>query len=216
MTRRFAVLAVLAVLASTSLSFTVVTCRAQWVDVSSEGGVHVWTPFVRVHVDPNGGTSVRAPFTAVDVPGRAYPDAHAPIIIEQTPSSLPSTQELAAMDDDAIWQLLRATADRLHERLARFDTGATWQRYLQLPEEALNDQFASPSERRDALTQLLDRFRYVTSERQYAKISDLSAFATMRAVLTEVVSRSNASAAAVNVSDEELPIPRPDGSSSDK
>ncbi len=215
MSRRLAFLPVLCALTGTTMSFTAPTCRAQWVDVSREGGVYVRAPFVRVHVDAYGGTSVRAPFTAVDVPGRRYPVAQSPLVIERrvVRPSLPRTQELAVMDDVALWQTLRLTADRLHERLGRFDTGASWQRYLRLPEEVLTESPAGSHERRDALTKLLERFRYVTTDRQYARIADLPAFAAMRAALTEVVSRPDSSPAAGDVPDEELPMPPPDRSS---
>jgi hypothetical protein len=211
MSRRRAFLVAIVAPLGAILSFTASTCHTQWVDVSNDGGVYVRAPFVRVHVDRYGGTSVRAPFTAVDVPGRGYPDAQLPIVIERVQPSSSSAQELAVMDDEALWELLRATAERLHERLARFDTGDSWQRYLQLPDGVLSDSSSDSRQRLDALTKLLDRFRHVTREPRYAKISGLAAFDQMQAALTEAVSRPDVPAAVGNITDEELPPPQSDG-----
>jgi hypothetical protein len=117
------------------------------------------------------------------------------------------------MDDEALRQFLHSTADQLRVRLSRFNTGASWQRYLQLPEGALADPSWDSPDRRDALTELLGRFRYITSEPQYERIADLPAFAAMRDALTELASRTDASPRTGNVPDEELPMPAPDRSS---
>jgi len=215
MSRKLAFLTALCVLAGTNLSFTATVCRAQWVDVSTDGGVHVRAPFVRVYVDPYGGTSVRAPFTAIGVPGRGFPSAEPPVVIERRVAqpSLLSAQELKVMDDASFWQFLRSTADRLHERLGRFDTGASWQSYLRLPDELLINSSSGPHERRNAVAELLERFRYVATEPRYERIAKLSAFTAMQAILTELVSRLDAPSAAGVVPDEELPMPEPDRSS---
>jgi hypothetical protein len=213
MSRRRNSPAVLLALIGTSLSSAAATCRAQRVDVSEDGGVHVWAPFVRVHVDPYGGTSVRAPFTAVEVPGRGYPHFAEQLAVEQP---VLSAQELSVMDDETLMHYLRATADRLHWRLDRFNTGESWQKYFRLPEDVLVVSAPDSRELRDALVKLLDRIRYVAGEPRYAKISNLAAFAEMQAVLAEFVSRPKASAAAGKESDEELPLPQTDRSSRDR
>ena len=209
MSRKLAYLIVMCATAGATLSFTGGTCRAQWVEISTDGTVYVRAPFVRVYVDPYGGTSVRAPFTAVDVPGRGYPYAQPPEVIEhrllQPP--LPSAQEPAVMDDEALWQFLSSTANRLHERLGRFNTGASWQKYLRLTDEVLMGSSLNPHERRVALTELLSRFHYVATEPRYERIANLPAFIAMRAALTEVVSRLEASPAGGEPHDEELPMP---------
>src|SRR5688572_6673342 len=111
MSRKFAFLIVMCAAAGATLSFTVSACRAQSVDISTDGGVYVRAPFVRVYVDPYGGTSVRAPFTAVDVPGRGYPYAMSPAANDRRvlQPSLASSPELAVMDDGALWQFLSST-----------------------------------------------------------------------------------------------------------
>jgi len=214
MSRELTYLIVMCALVGSTLSFTAGTCRAQWVEVSTDGGVYVRAPFVRVYVDPYGGTSVRAPFTAVDVPGRGHPYALPPTVIERRVMEpvLPMAQELAVMDDKALWRFLSSTANRLHERLGRFDTGTSWQRYLRLPEEVLTDSSSNLHERRDALTDLLGRFRYVASEPRYERIANLPTFTAMQDALTEAVSRLDASVGG-DVSDEELPMPASERSS---
>lgn len=212
MPRKVTVLAVLCILGGPVVSFTTSTCWAQRVRVSRGGGVHVRAPFVRVDVDPYGGVSVRAPFTAVDTRGRPYHPAPPPVVLERRIErpTLPTASELAALDDEALLRTLRSNADRLHEHLGRFDTGATWHRYLRLPEEVLADNSAGLTERREAAAKLLERFRHVTTERQYAMIAQLPAFAATEAALTELVSRLDQSPAASGTPSEELPMPQPD------
>ena len=211
MSRELTYLIVMCALVGSTLSFTASTCRAQWVEVSTDGGVYVRAPFVRVYVDPYGGTSVRTPFTAVDVPGRGYQSCAASGSYRATryAAFFAQAQELTAMDDESLWRFLSSTANRLHERLGRFDTGASWQRYLRLPEEVLTDSSSNLHERRDALTDLLGRFRYVATEPRYERIANLPTFTAMQAALTEVVSRLDASPAGDDMSDEELPMPAP-------
>jgi hypothetical protein len=215
MSRKLAYLIVMYAIVGAMLSYTAGTCRAQWVEVSTDGGVYVRAPFVRVYVDPYGGTSVRAPFTAVDVPSRGHPYAQPPAVIERRvlQPSVPKAQELTVMDDEALWRFLSSTANRLHERLGRFDTGASWQRYLRLPDEVLTDSSSNLHERRDALAKLLGRFRYVATEPRYERITNLPTFTAMQTALMEVVSRLDASTAGGDVSDEELPMPVPERSS---
>lgn len=191
--------ALLCVLAGLSVSLTAATCSAQRVRVGD--GVHVRAPFVRVDVYPYGGVSVRAPFTAVDIPDRVYYDE--PRFVEL----FPSDSELAAMDDAELGQALRSISARLHERLSRFDTGASWQRYLRLPETA----FAySSSERREALVKTLDRFDHVASDPQYSMVARLPALVAMQAALTEALSRLDKSPTAGDSPSEDLPLPAPD------
>ena len=215
MPRKLTCLPLLCTLVGMILSFTNTRCLAQWVDISREGGVYVRAPFVRVYVDPYGGTSVRAPFTAIDVPGRRFPDVQPPGVIERrvVQPSFPRVQEFQAMGDETLRQFLRSTADRLYVRLSRFNTGASWQTYLQLPEEVLTDSSWVSHHRRDALKELLGRFQYIASEPKYERIADLPAFIAMQAALTETVSRLDASSAAGGLPDEELPTPDPNRSS---
>jgi hypothetical protein len=211
MTRNVTGLAALCIGGCLAVAILAGTSRAQWVSVGP-GGVHVRAPFVRVDVGRYGGVSVRAPFTAIDTRGRYYPYGPPPIIIERrlAPPPLPTAAELAAMDDDRLRQSFASTADRLHARLSRFDTGATWQRYLLRLTDASRADFSSgaaaPGE---AIVEMLDRFRFVSSEPRYSMIAELPAFMAMQSVLTEMESRLNQSGRA-NSAVEELPLPRPE------
>jgi hypothetical protein len=176
---------------------------SQPVSVNLSGGVHVRAPFVSVDVYPGGGVSVRAPFTAVDVGGRSYVVGR-PVVVEP---SLPTPQALAAMDDEAVWRSLRNASLRLNQRLSRFDTGATWQRYLRLPDELVSGSAADADQRRAAAAELQERFGEVAANARYRKIADLPAFAAMQAVLTEMVSRPPGASSASGASAEELPPP---------
>jgi hypothetical protein len=151
---------------------------------------------------------VRAPFAAVDVPGRAYYGEPIPVILEPqfVERAFPTAAELAAMSEVELEQALRSIAARLHDRLARFDTGSTWQRYLRLPEEALAD---SPAAQRDVIANTLNRFYRVASDPQYPMIARLPAFAAMEAALTEALSRWEEGAAPAGTV-EDLPLPAPE------
>ena len=186
--------------------------HAQWVSVGG-GGVHVTAPFVRVDVGPYGGVSVRAPFTAIDSPGRYYPYGPPPVIIERRMArpSFPTAAELAAMDDETLRQTLGSTADRLHVRLSRFNTGATWQRYLlRFTDETIADFSPGAGGSGEAAAELLERFRFVDSDPQYQMIATLPAFVAMQSILIEMESRLNQPGGASDVSTEELPLPQPE------
>jgi hypothetical protein len=210
MTRHSAAIALLSALSGVIFFATATPGFAQrvWVD---GGGVRVRAPFVRVDVGPYGGVSVRAPFAAVDVPPRAYyyeSDYGAPYIIERrvVEPSFPTAAELTAMDADQLNQALRNISQRLHDRLARFDTGPTWQVYLQLSSEAV-DASIPADERTAALAKLLDRFHKVAADPQYPMISGLPAFTAMAAALNEAVSRPDGMSPDATM--EDLPLPMP-------
>lgn len=192
------------------LAFTVVTvCAAsfacaQGVQVSVADGIHVRAPFVSVDVFPGGGVSVRAPYAAVDVRGSLYAIPQQAATIE---TAVPTPQALAALDDESLWRALRNTSLRLNERLRRFDTGATWQRYLRLPDELVSGSAANVEDRRLAAIGLQARFAAVADDGRYRKIADLAAFRSIQALLTEIASRSSEADARGNVSAEELPPP---------
>jgi hypothetical protein len=181
------------------------------------GGVHVRAPFVRVDVGPYGGVSVRAPFTAIDIPPDYYYEPY-PVVIEErvVEPAFPTASEMAAMDDGQLQNALVAIDERLERRLDRFNTGETWQRYLQLPPAAV-DATVDPAIRREALVKLLEKFHRVTADPQYPMIASLPAFVAMQDVLTEIISRPEGGGPRPNVSPkgrtvepEELPLPAPE------
>jgi hypothetical protein len=186
------------------------TSRAQIVDVSP-GGVHVRTPFVSVDVFRGGVVHVRAPYTAVDVGGRPYDNGPPPYVVGRpiSPVPLPTAQELAAMDADALRQSVRLAAERLHYRLNRFNTGYTWQRYLRVPDEVLADASSGDEQYQLAITNWLQRFRKISDEPQYRRIAELPEFVAMQALLSEAASRSIGSSSASAGRPEDLPPPTP-------
>jgi len=176
--------------------------EAQLVRVRRGGGeVHVRAPFVRVDVWPGGATSVRAPFTAVDSPGRVYVGPRGRLlgpygrqaVVQARP--FPSKQDLAAMDDVALFATLRDVSMRLNLRLARLNTGAGWQRYLALSEEALGGPASEsnaglpPTIRVDLLQNALVRFDRTAENPEYLKIATLPSFVATQATLRKVVER---------------------------
>jgi hypothetical protein len=183
-------------------------CQAQWVHVTQGGGVHVRAPFVRVDVYEDGGVSVRAPFTSVDTPGRrSYRVERRAFIEPQMVAPEWSTAgELAGMDDETLRQTLRLNAARLDQSLGRFDTGATWQRYLRLPEDSLNESLIEPDKQNATLSKTRSRFRFVAANPDYTMIARLPAFRATQNALDEMVSRLENSAAPRS-SGEELPLP---------
>jgi hypothetical protein len=160
---------------------------------------------VRVDVGPYGGVSVRAPFAAVDVPPRGYYERSD---VERRIPAFPSAGDLARMDDEQLDQALRSIAQSLHDRLNRFNTGDTWQRFLRLPDEIVNP--ATPhDERTAALTAHLDRFRKIAADPQYSMIAQLPAFVAMEAALSEALSRPETNRSRPGVTTEDLPLPPP-------
>lgn len=193
---------------SVLLTPTPVVAQRVWVG-GGGGGVRVRAPFVRVDVDPYGGVSVRAPFTAVDVPPRGYyePVYGPPIYTESRAMEpqFPNAADLAAMSDEQIQQALPAIAQNLHDRLGRFDTGDTWQRYLRLGEEA-TDPSAPLDARTAAIATLLERFRKIAADPRYSMIARLPAFTAMEAALNEALSRPKDEATGP-AKTEDLPLP---------
>ncbi len=110
------------------------------------------------------------------------------------------------MNSQELSQALVEISRSLHARLSRFNTGATWQRYLHLPDEVVNATIP-PEERIDRLALLLDRFHKIAADPQYPMIARLPAFHAMVTALNEAVARSLDSAEPSNTSAEDLPLP---------
>lgn len=191
-------------------SLSATSCEAQRVWVGG-GGVRVRAPFVRVDVGPYGGVSVRAPFAAVDVPPDGYYEPGPPVIVERryAEPTYATAADFAAMDEEQLNRALQGISQSLHDRLNRFDTGQTWQRYLRLPESAV-DASLPATERTAALATLLERFRKVTANPQYSMIARLPAFIAMEAALNEAVSRPQAPLTPPQSTQEDLPLPAPE------
>lgn len=188
--------------------------RAQGVWVGG-GGVRVRAPFVRVDVGPYGGVSVRAPFAAVDLPPRGYYEDEdyypSPRVLDRrvVEPAYPTAADFAVMGTDELHQAIRSISHDLHRRLDRFDTGESWQRYLQLSDDAVSPS-VSPEERLAALATMLERFQRVAAEPQYSMISRLPAFQAMEAALNEAFVRSDSANSPGDATVEDLPLPAPE------
>ena len=190
-----------------TVGLSVPSGRAQWVDVSPGGGVQVRAPFVSVDVYPHGGVSVRAPYATVDVGGRPRCDISQSFAVEpqiaQPP--LPTSEALAALDDETLRQTIRMTAARLRSRLAGYRTGYMWQQYLRPPD----DVFSSTTDDETyhaAVAKLLQRFQRIAADPQYTKLAQFREFVAMEDALTEASARQSGSASAAG-RPEELPTP---------
>jgi hypothetical protein len=130
---------------------------------------------------------------------------------------LPTDAALRAMDDSALLNAAVNVTQQLDSDLARFDTGAQWRSFLELPADALppptNNQVTLGSA---SLRQTLARFDKIASDSGYGMISELESFDASRSALAEVVRRfgsrpSTVAPAASPVAEpgaiEELPIP---------
>jgi hypothetical protein len=104
-----------------------------------------------------------------------------------------SATQIAALDDGALLNELLRVAARLDVDVSRFSTGALWQTYLRLPDDAL------PPPTEDGRVELgltsivatLERLHSVAGDPAYSMISNLPSFAAMQAALDEVALRAS-------------------------
>jgi hypothetical protein len=131
---------------------------------------------------------------------------------------LATPQQLAALDDGSLLNAVLAATAQLDADLGRFDTGAGWQKYLRLPEEALPPPTADGQVLLDfaAIEATLVRFDSVAANPKYGMIAEVPSFAATQAALGEVLQRYAAAAQAVAgpqlaspAGAEELPLPTP-------
>jgi hypothetical protein len=127
---------------------------------------------------PYGGAMTRYAARPVTVPGYA------------TGQVLPTADELRSMDDSSLLNAIVTLRVQLDAELNRFDTAATWQNYLGLPEDAL----PPASEGRvvlgiASLAETLKRFDLTATNPNYVQISGLPSFVSMHAALAELVGR---------------------------
>jgi hypothetical protein len=135
----------------------------------------------------------------------------------------PTATDLANLDDARLLAALADISNRLDARLARYKTGAGWQRYLRLPEEILaplgfsshEDQETLQS-KQETLRETLTRFEQVANNADFRIIARQPGFVATLAALREVATRLDhgytvtptASTAASN-EQEVLPTPEP-------
>ncbi len=147
---------------------------------------------------------------------RATIDAFPPAAPQGVDRSFPTAEQLAAFDDGSLLNAVLDIMAQLDADVGQFDTGATWQRYFRLPDDAL------PPPSRDghvvlgfnSIKSTLDRLDSVAANPEYPMISGLPSFAAAQLALAEVVNRFGAAAGQGGVADartgaEELPAPTP-------
>jgi hypothetical protein len=139
---------------------------------------------------------------------------------DQYAVQLASPEQLAALDDGSLLNAVLAATAQLDADLGRFATGAGWQKYLRLPEEALPPPTADGQVLLGfaAIEATLVRFDSVAANPKYSMIAELPSFAASQAALVEVLQRYSAAAAAAAerqptpaepAGAEELPLPTP-------
>jgi hypothetical protein len=194
--------------------------EAQWVRVGPGGSVTVRAPYVDVDVGPYGSTRVRAPFTAVDTPGfpgpvTVYGFPPVPYFVAPAPAQY-AEADLAHMSLPELHSLLIAHWNALQQDLSGLapgTTGASWQRYLQLPANLITGHSAASSPAGDGLVELekvRDRYERVASSHEYRVISRLANFQATRRLLTFYVARlSEPPVEAPTIEELPLPVPAP-------
>jgi len=111
-------------------------------------------------------------------------------VVDQQP--FPTESDLSAMDEGSLLGALDDVSTRLQARLARFDSAASWHRFLQLPPDMFNqevDGVVTPIVRVAELQKTLANFDKAAAEPQYAKIAQLPSFVATHLALREVLSR---------------------------
>lgn len=120
----------------------------------------------------------------------------------------PTAAELASFDDGALLNAALAATDQLDADLGLFNTGAGWQRYLRLPDDA----FPAPTAGGrvtlgfDSISTTLARLNSVAANPEFRVIASVPSFEASRAALAEIVLRFGSTAAHRPAS---TPPPRP-------
>ncbi len=173
------------------------------VNVSPYGGVSVRAPGVAV--DPGGVQLRRHRRFAPAPPQQPTPRQPSPqqavrpqpTAAAQAPAgnfgdlpnrdyvAFPTVEELATMDDQTLFTAVNDLGYSLDVRLSRLETGAGWQRYLQIPESALRNPAASF----EPFAQALARYDMVSDSPKFAKIAGLPSFIATKSALRQVVAR---------------------------
>jgi hypothetical protein len=106
---------------------------------------------------------------------------------------------------------LVAQWNAFYRDLDRFETGATWQKYLQLP-PGLRDERAAEKQTLRQLEDLLGRYEKIIGPEEYRAVTELPSFRATRQGLADYVAilKESAANAAPEMSlPEAVPLPRP-------
>ncbi|QEG35059.1 hypothetical protein [Bythopirellula goksoeyrii] len=97
-----------------------------------------------------------------------------------------SIADLAALDMDGLQTALANVDGALQNELNQFSSAESWQGFLELPPEVVDEQAVDP----DALEVSLDRFNRVAKNPAFSQISSLASFAQTRGILAELANRT--------------------------
>jgi len=165
----------------------------------------VVAPYVRVDWG-HGGVHVQAPFVDIHTGGWCCNEA----VAKPLPPPVPR-QPVAIFSTPA--EQLYSAGRELNRALERFDTAATWQRYLGLssgqplasvPVEHLAGQYMYPASDVADVAKLRGHFEKVSRDQQYQMIANLPAFQKTYRLLLEFVDQPKQQPERAI---EELPVP---------
>lgn len=97
-----------------------------------------------------------------------------------------SIADLAALDMNGLQSALANVDGALKNELNQFSSAESWQGFLELPPEVVDEQTVDP----DALEVSLDRFNRVAKNPAFSQISNLSSFVQTRGILAELANRT--------------------------
>lgn len=120
---------------------------------------------------------------------------------------LPDARQLARLDDGSLLNAVVAIMAQLDYDLGRFNTGAGWQRYLRLPDDALPPPSADGSVMLgwNSIQSTRSRLDEIAANPDYAMISGMESFTAARDALAEVTNRFEAAAAAQSTNEDATP-----------
>ncbi|TWU23579.1 hypothetical protein [Bythopirellula polymerisocia] len=127
--------------------------------------------------------------------------------------------DLDKMDVNGLQSALANVDGALQNELNRFSSAESWQGFLDLPAEVVDEEAVNP----EALEVSLDRFNRVANNPAFSQISSLASFAQTRGILAELANRTvgpqlgSATDSAVSTeatstnksAPEQLPAPQP-------
>ncbi len=97
-----------------------------------------------------------------------------------------SLAELAELDINGLQSALENVDGALQNELNRFSSAESWQGFLDLPPEVLDDEAVDI----EALEVSLDRFNRVAANPAFSQISGLASFVQTRGILAELANRT--------------------------
>jgi len=102
--------------------------------------------------------------------------------VVEDPKAFPTPEKLAIMDAATLQATLRDVSSRLHVRLSNLETGAGWQKYLNIPGVLLD----APTQNGAVLKKTLARYDSVAGNPIYAKLAGMPSFIATGATLRQL------------------------------